>query len=127
MEFRNVGAGKKVDSDYWGNFVFSVILREPLSNFGSAHTHDRVIRSVVIGAPVEHFYADHALTQFLQITRQGVVYYEPEKVLAALAPGESIASNHRLELISDGLNLLSAEFLRAFEVMSCCHLPSLSP
>jgi hypothetical protein len=101
MEFRNVGAGEKVDADYWGNFGFSVILRKPLSNFRRADTHDSVIRSVVIGGPVEHFYADHALTQFVQITGQGVVYYEPEKVLAALAPGEGIASNHRFELIAD--------------------------
>ena len=101
MEFRNVGAGGKVDPDCWGNFGFSVVLRKPLSNFGRADTHDTVIRSVVIGGPVKHFYADHALTQFVQITCQGVVYYEPEKVLAALAPGESIASNHQFELIAD--------------------------
>jgi hypothetical protein len=101
MEFRNVGAGEKVDPDYWGNFGFSVILRKPLPNFRRAHTHDSVIRSVVIGGPVEHLYADHAFTQFVQITGQGVVYYEPEKILAALAPGESIARNDRFELIAD--------------------------
>jgi len=42
MEFWNVGAGEKVDPDYWGNFGFSVILRKPLSNFRRAHTHDSV-------------------------------------------------------------------------------------
>ena len=101
MEFRNVGTGEKVDPDYWGDLRFSVILRKPLSNFGRAHTHDSVIRGIVIRGPVEHFYADHALTQFVQITGQGVVYYKSEKVLAALAPGESIARNHRFELIAD--------------------------
>jgi hypothetical protein len=101
MEFRNVGAGEKVDPDYWRNFGFSVILRKPLSNFRRAHTHDGVIRSVVIGGPVEHLYADHAFTQFVQIAGQGVVYYEPEKILAPLAPGESIARNDRFELIAD--------------------------
>ena len=101
MEFRNVGAGEKVDPDCWGNFSFSIILRKPLANFRRAHTHDCVIRSVVIGGPVEHLYADHAFTQFVQITGQGVVYYEPEKILAALASGESIACNHRFELTVD--------------------------
>ena len=123
MQFRNVGSRGKLDADCWGYLGFPVILRKPLSNLGRSHTHDSVVRGVVISAPAKHFYADRALMQVVHITRQGVFYHEPEKLLAAFASGESITRNHRFERTANGLYLFRAESVRVFELMSCCHKP----
>ena len=122
MELRSVGTWGQLNPDYWRYFGFPAVLRKPLSNLCRANAHDGVVRGVIIGAPTEHFYADHALTQAVHITREGVFYHQPEKVLAALAPGEGIARNHRFERTADGLRLFSAEFLRVLELMFCCHI-----
>jgi hypothetical protein len=40
-----------------------VVLGQPLSDVGGAQAHDRVLSSVVVGGPSEHFKSDDTFTQ----------------------------------------------------------------
>jgi hypothetical protein len=97
MELRCIRSGRKFNADNWGDWGLSVVLGQPLSNLCGSHADDRVVRGVIIGASAEHLHADHALTKGVRLSRQGVVHNPLEKLLTALAAGERIAGNHRLE------------------------------
>src|SRR5271168_4334910 len=97
MELGYIRPWRKLDTHIWSLRSLLIILRKPFANFRCSHADDGVVRGVIIDGPPEHFCADHALTQAVQFTRQGVPYDEPEEVLAALASSERITGNHRFE------------------------------
>jgi hypothetical protein len=92
-------------------------LRQPLSNFCRPHTDDGIIGGVVIGGAPKYFYADHMLTQVIQLTDQGTFYQQAKKVLAVFASGERIARNHKFERAANRIDLFTAELIRLFELM----------
>jgi hypothetical protein len=72
----------------------------------------------VEGQPAEHFHADHALRQSIQLARQGMFHHQPKKVLAAFASGEGVTRNHCLQRTAYAKQPCSGLSLSAFS--DCC-------
>src|SRR5271165_4845649 len=122
MELRNIGSGRKFNSDGRIRMV-RIMLRQSLSDLCCSHPNHGVIRRVVVHGAPEHFHADHALAQSIKITRQRTFHGEAKKVLTAFAAREGVARNQRFEGATDQRNLFSAEFVRPFELVPRrCHL-----
>src|SRR5215469_9351851 len=121
MELRHIRSSRKLDPDNWGWCGLSVILRQPLANLCRSHSDDGIVRGIIVDRPSEHFYADHALTQGVQVTRQSVFDDQSEKVLTAYAWSKCIARDHRLERAPNQVSLFGVELMARYGLLSRCH------
>jgi hypothetical protein len=75
-------------------------LREALSNLGSFDANYRITSRVVIDWAPEHFGADHALSEGIDIACQCVFDDEMEEILGAFAAYECMACSDLIEVMA---------------------------
>ena len=94
----------------------SVVLRDPLANFGGRDAHDGIRRGIIVGASPEHLDADGTFLQLIGVSREGVVTWNASATSprAASMGSQAFITRHRTLSLHFGQRFIAPLPIRSY-------------